>query len=613
MRLLNARTYSLEEYSENAIPPYAILSHTWEEGEVLFKGMAAGNYKHLAGFRKIEFACDQAIVDGLEHVWVDTCNIDKSSSAELSEAINSMFRYYQEAVVCYVYLYDLHESKDGLEDCKWFSRGWTLQELLAPRSIRFFTAEWKDIGSRSNLIPQISRRTNIPEPALAGDVEIMRTYSVAQRMSWASGRQTTRTEDIAYSLFGLFDCAMPLIYGEGHKAFARLQEEIMKRSNDQSLFLWHASTFTAVAGSDPSGRSADNAKYCTLVSDRRSILFEQGRLTEHGHLFARTPADFESCGSIVHWAVGTENYTLTNAGLRISGRLLTLTSKPFGGTHVLIFQCYDETSPLHRLGIILARAAEGGNLYVRAASAICRFATEDDREIPRSSIFLARESFAKPSPQVRQLTGMILSFRLSFNPARFRVVDIFPSAFARRDTPRVEPEKLSRLSSEAWQKCFKDGSWIAVVLLSLVRGIPGSLRKLYSGDSGEGAGDVFSLLLGYNRLEDNCLVHLAPDMMDVEGLCRAMEFPATMPTSRLNKHSIDMSAAGWFSDVVGVTLTKGSGQSISRHWDGTPIQVRLDDGKREAPAQSYTTISIGVGGHHHVDRQSIRQTLTDPT
>jgi hypothetical protein len=193
------------------------------------------------------------------------------------------------------------------------------------------------------------------------------------------------------------------------------------------------------------------------------------------------------------------------------------------------------------------------------------------------------------------------------------VVDIFPSAFARRDTPRVEPEKLSRLSSEAWQKCFKDGSWIAVVLLSLVRGIPGSLRKLYSGDSGEGAGDVFSLLLGYNRLEDNCLVHLAPDMMDVEGLCRAMEFPATMPTSRLNKHSIDMSAAGWFSDVVGVTLTKGSGQSISRHWDGTPIQVRLDDGKREAPAQSYTTISIGVGGHHHVVRQSIRQTLTDPT
>jgi hypothetical protein len=592
MRLLNARTYELEEYNENAVPPYAILSHTWEDGEVLFKDVIGGNYSHLAGFQKIEYACDQAMVDGLEHVWVDTCNIDKSSSAELSEAINSMFRYYQKAVVCYVYLSDLHESKDGLEDCKWFARGWTLQELLAPKSVRFFTAEWKDIGSRSNLIPQISRRTKIPEPALAGDVEIVRTYSIAQRMSWASGRQTTRPEDIAYSLFGLFDCAMPLIYGEGHKAFARLQEEIMKRSNDQSLFLWHASTFTAVAGRE-AGKSAGGTKYCTLVSDRRSILFEQGRLTEHGHLFARTPADFEACGSIVHWAVGTENYTLTNAGLHISGRLLALTSKPFGGSHVLIFQCYDETSPLQRLGILLARASESENLYVRAASAICRFATEDDHEIPRSSIYISRESFPQPSPQVRQLTGMILSFRLSYSPARFRLVDIFPSAFVRRDTARAEPEKLSRLSSEAWQKCFKDGSWIAVILLSVVRG---PLRKLY--DAGESGGAAFSLLLGYNRHEDNCLVHLAPDMMDVEALCRAMEFPATMPTSRLNKHSIDMSRAGWFGGSVSVSLTKGSGKSISRHWDGTPIQVRLDDGKREA-ADGHTTVRIGVGGHNH--------------
>src|SRR6201999_538027 len=117
MRLLNARSYELEEYSENAVPPYAILSHTWEDGEVLFKDVISRNFDHLAGFLKIEYACDQAIIDGLDYVWVDTCNIDKSSSAELSEAINSMFRYYQEAAVCYVYLYDLHQSKDGLEDC----------------------------------------------------------------------------------------------------------------------------------------------------------------------------------------------------------------------------------------------------------------------------------------------------------------------------------------------------------------------------------------------------------------------------------------------------------------------------------------------------------------
>jgi hypothetical protein len=247
MRLLqtlpNGDLCLTEDFLDDAIPPYAILSHTWGDEEVTFQDINEGTGRDKAGYAKLRFSSDQAARDGLKYFWVDTCCINKSSSAELSEAINSMFRWYQGAAMCYVYLSDvsMKKRKRGDEDSpptweqlfrgsRWFTRGWTLQELLAPSIVEFFSREGTRLGSKVSLKDTISSITRIPVDVLGG--HDLKRFSVAQRMSWAASRQTTRVEDQAYSLMGIFDVNMPLLYGEGEKAFLRLQEEIIKNSND---------------------------------------------------------------------------------------------------------------------------------------------------------------------------------------------------------------------------------------------------------------------------------------------------------------------------------------------------------------------------------------------
>jgi hypothetical protein len=180
--------------------------------------------------------------DGYEYIWIDTCCIDKSSSAELSEAINSMFRWYQEAAVCYTYLSDGPPRKEGdpwkegskFRESRWFTRGWTLQELIAPKNMEFFSEVWSKLGSKSALLDLLSDITGIDKMVLQH--RLFSDLGIAKKMSWASNRTTTRVEDRAYSLLGLFDVNMPLLYGEGQKAFIRLQEEILKQTDDESLF-----------------------------------------------------------------------------------------------------------------------------------------------------------------------------------------------------------------------------------------------------------------------------------------------------------------------------------------------------------------------------------------
>lgn len=174
---------------------------------------------------------------------MDTCCIDKTSSAELSEAINSMYRWYQKAEVCYAFLSDVpssedpHKEESAFRKSRWFTRGWTLQELIAPVHLTFFGSDWEDIGSKLNLKVLISAITKVDARALAGS-RILNGWNVAQKMSWASRRVTTREEDIAYCLMGLFDINMPMLYGEGKKAFLRLQEEIIRNSQDETIFAW---------------------------------------------------------------------------------------------------------------------------------------------------------------------------------------------------------------------------------------------------------------------------------------------------------------------------------------------------------------------------------------
>ncbi|KAK0670328.1 heterokaryon incompatibility protein-domain-containing protein [Cercophora samala] len=248
MRLINVVTLQVEEYFGTDIPEYAILSHTWDATEATFqqwtKRMARLRKFKVPGYAKVYGACKLARQDGLRYLWIDTVCIDKSSSAELSEAINSMFAWYENAKVCYVYLSDVRiPSNDSNVDVlslfrrsRWWSRGWTLQELLAPTNIIFYTREWVQMGTKYALAILIQEITGIDEGYLRGTRRIS-ICSIAQRMSWASKRVTTREEDLAYSLLGLFGINMPLLYGEGgQNSFRRLQEEIIKMSDDQSIF-----------------------------------------------------------------------------------------------------------------------------------------------------------------------------------------------------------------------------------------------------------------------------------------------------------------------------------------------------------------------------------------
>jgi hypothetical protein len=249
-RLLAGDGFELESFdNDNLTPPYAILSHTWIKGqEVTYNELLAGTGAVKPGYAKICFCGDQAAKDGLEYFWVDTCCIDKSSSAELSEAINSMYNWYENATKCYAYLSDVsylggNYSKEpvmvGFSKSIWFTRGWTLQELIAPSEVVFFSKEGNPIGTKSDLIKDLTKITGIDRRVLGGAHPSV--SSIADRMSWAAKRTTTRDEDIAYSLIGIFDINMPLLYGEGKKAFIRLQEEIMKVSDDHSVFAWKSS------------------------------------------------------------------------------------------------------------------------------------------------------------------------------------------------------------------------------------------------------------------------------------------------------------------------------------------------------------------------------------
>ncbi|KAF4337080.1 heterokaryon incompatibility protein het-E-1 [Fusarium beomiforme] len=254
MRLINTHTLQLEFYAGGS-RRYAILSHVWGDDEVTFQDVVSGDPKealHLDRYTKLRESCKMARSLKLDYLWIDTCCIDKSSSAELSEAINSMFRWYAESTICIAFLEDVSSSGSEKEQGKffansrWFTRGWTLQELIAPGKVIFYGREWQRLGSRAELKEVIKGITGINDELLDAShhmAEIKKRQlgelSVAEKMYWAAGRETTRPEDIAYCLLGIFDINMPLLYGEGQvKAFKRLQEEIIRSTDDESIYAW---------------------------------------------------------------------------------------------------------------------------------------------------------------------------------------------------------------------------------------------------------------------------------------------------------------------------------------------------------------------------------------
>lgn len=250
MRLLDTEFLELKEFSSEEIPPYAILSHRWGKEEVTFQDIQLRRHHHRHGFDKLLSFCSMASLRGFSYAWSDTCCINKESSAKLQESINSMFRWYQDAKECYAFLHDVvgkdnpyaRDRRRQFATSEWFKRGWTLQELIAPQQVLFFDSQWNLIGQKSSMYHIISAITYIDRGVLEGKKSLQKC-TVSERMSWAARRKTTRIEDQAYSLLGLFNIYMPLLYGEKEQAFRRLQEEIIKQSDDHTLFIWSSSNF----------------------------------------------------------------------------------------------------------------------------------------------------------------------------------------------------------------------------------------------------------------------------------------------------------------------------------------------------------------------------------
>ncbi|KAI9566379.1 heterokaryon incompatibility protein-domain-containing protein [Boletus coccyginus] len=239
---------------------YAIFSHRWGEEEPAFRDMSSkvhGQRPTLEGlgYEKLQRFCEKAKEHGCEYVWSDTCCINKESSSELEEAIRSMYGWYRDAFVCIIYLAKSSSVKDFPRE-PWFTRGWTLQELLAPERLRMYGKDWSPICPETEnvrggndfpfpndklsefMLHSISKVTHIYSVNIRDFNSRSSHLTVSTKMRWASKRKTTRIEDIAYSLLGIFDVMMPIAYSEGERAFQRLLEAIAQRSGDPTFFAW---------------------------------------------------------------------------------------------------------------------------------------------------------------------------------------------------------------------------------------------------------------------------------------------------------------------------------------------------------------------------------------
>ncbi|CZR68685.1 uncharacterized protein PAC_18584 [Phialocephala subalpina] len=362
MWLLNTTTLQHHLFFGSNIPPYAILSHTWAQDEVSFQDLRSPpeGIQNWGGYCKIAICCQQAKNDGFEYCWVDTCCIDKTNSAELSEAINSMYAWYKMSGKCYAYLSDVETISD-LPLSRWFTRGWTLQELIAPRTITFFNKEWVQIGTRDDgndtLMNIISATTRIPPVALTPNFELS-DFSVAQIMSWASTRQTTREEDSAYCLLGLFGVHMPMIYGEGEKAFLRLQLEILKVSHDHTLFSW--------------------------------IRPRVNEWSSSTGPFAMAPSEFYECGNIERWSSGPgdeSDYAMTNRGLCITLPVLPSPDAKYLNPNrefCALLECQEDD---HQIGIYLIRLFSGQFVRDRHFE-LARFTKRTPDEVTLQRIYI---------------------------------------------------------------------------------------------------------------------------------------------------------------------------------------------------------------------------------
>ncbi|KAI0799970.1 heterokaryon incompatibility protein-domain-containing protein [Fomes fomentarius] len=362
MRLLNTKTYHVKHFMEDDRPPYAILSHRWGDEEVTFADMKDLKLaRKRKGWLKVEEFCRVAARDGYEWGWDDTCCIDKSSSAELSEAINSMYAWYSEAQVCYAFLDDVPDSSrqdptveaSSFRKSKWFERGWTLQELIAPTVVFLMSQNWQRLGTKRFFAETIEQITGIDRAVLIHE-RFLDDVSVARRMSWAARRRTTLVEDRAYSLMGIFGVNMPTIYGEREKAFVRLQLEIIRQSPDQSIFAWG----TMIA-------------YQDLENNKNSLSDHHEWASGYRCLLASEPGLFASCENIepisidglstqVGVSIDSPEFYPTNYGISIHLPIHTAPTKI--PTQLALLACRDSSNG-NIVAVLIRRMKESPNRH----------------------------------------------------------------------------------------------------------------------------------------------------------------------------------------------------------------------------------------------------------
>ncbi|RYP77860.1 hypothetical protein DL771_000957 [Monosporascus sp. 5C6A] len=403
MRLINAETLKLEEFPDGETPIYAILSHTWGSDleELTLRDVEEGEIdKPGIGSAKFRGCCQQAKKDGFGYIWIDTCCINKTDLVELSEAINSMFRWYKRAAVCYAYLSDVpgdeNPRKDGskFRTSRWFQRGWTLQELLAPRRLVFYSLEWRPLGTKVQLGAVIERVTGIHRLFLKG-VNDLQSASVAQRMSWAAQRDTKRKEDLAYCLLGIFGITMPMIYGEGgDRAFFRLQEQILRSTRDHSILAWGL-------GGESTGDLAQ--------SQARGFL-------------AAAPSDFANSGHIVPRNRSTaylDSLEISGGSLHVSLSLLATSAETVG-----LINCGPEGDAQQVVGIPLMKVASGGpDEYIRPRGCHSVIRPIINSDALRKPIHIRNDN--GPDTQLSRQQGWIYDDS-DFADAHLELVDVAP-------------------------------------------------------------------------------------------------------------------------------------------------------------------------------------------
>jgi hypothetical protein len=379
MWLLNTTTLKLHSFFEN-IPDYVILSHTWGQGEVAFEDIAQSYAQTMAGYDKIAGCCRLAVNDGFEWAWIDTCCIDKRSSAELSEAINSMYKWYWDAAICYAYLPDVSVSaewKDQLEKSRWFTRGWTLQELLAPDVVELYDTQWSLLGTKAKLIDIIASVTKI-DPKFILSRETIERASIGTKFSWTAARQTTRTEDMAYCMLGIMRINMPMLYGEGERAFYRLQLEVIRQTNDHSIFAWES------------------------IQSERQITT----------LLAPSPTYFgnsvPSQASVLTRPLESSSYEITNNGLRATMPIVRVDQFRL----IALLDCKAENG--NTIGIWLEAIADGRYQRLSGARLVTMSADEvEDAELLSMYLVIKNEHEAQESDTFHEL---VISDVLSNRP-----------------------------------------------------------------------------------------------------------------------------------------------------------------------------------------------------